>query len=276
MYERTNDRPHRENPMNLNNSKFFDESQEGRQAEAGDPGDRGLRGPRDPGVPRPAGGGHAPDADILSPRVAQPGSRGASAGERVEPGMRGPGDARVPSQAATGRGHAPDADSPPQEADRGLRGPLDDVDGGVDGGHAPMNADIKVNDILSETIVKLDRSVIGRSPLLKSSVARIDRHQQQEYIPTWFSHGDWSSDNKRNFKSDTDSLNAISDFNYFCWQGPGGLKDPPRLPDTVKPVSSFIGSDQEIKTSSDELCLRVSYYSSPTLTTLTNVDKTKW
>ena len=43
-------------------------------------------------VPRPASRGHAPDADILCLRVAEPGSHGASAGQQEDPGMRGPGD----------------------------------------------------------------------------------------------------------------------------------------------------------------------------------------
>ena len=74
---------------------------------------------------------------------------------------------------ATGDTHrAPHADQllhgdslPSPEADRGLRGPLEDVDGGEDRGHAPNNADISVSDELTKTLVRLNKSVIGRSPV---------------------------------------------------------------------------------------------------------------
>lgn len=79
--------------------------------------------------------------------------------------MRDPG----PSHS----GHKPYADHnlhhkdslPPPEAVRGLRGPLDNVDGGEDRGHTP-NAGIVVSDKLSKTLQKLDTldsSIIGRS-----------------------------------------------------------------------------------------------------------------
>ena len=89
-------------------------------------------------TPASAAGGHAPDADIIRPVVPQP----MGAGERGDRGVRDPGEARVPSH----RGHAPHADqhlhgdSLPPEADRGLRGPLEDVDGGEEGGHTPIDA----------------------------------------------------------------------------------------------------------------------------------------
>ena len=82
------------------------------------------------------------------------------------------GDRGVRDPGPSHSGHAPHADHnlhhgdslPPPEADRGLRGPLDNVDGGEDRGHAP-NANILVSDKLSKTLQKLDSSVIGRSPV---------------------------------------------------------------------------------------------------------------
>ena len=115
-------------------------------------------GPGSPLPPRRGTPGHAPDADITLAPVPQP----RHDGERGDRGVRDPGPSR--------RGHAPYADHnlhhgdslPPPEADRGLRGPLDNVDGGEDRGHAP-NANILVSDKLSKTLQKLDSSVIGRS-----------------------------------------------------------------------------------------------------------------
>ena len=211
----------------MNNNKIIDETRS-RQAEAGDPGDRGLRGPRDPGVPCLHGGGHAPDADIIHPVVPQP-MRG---GERGDRGVRDPGEARVPSH----RGHAPHADhhlhgdSLPPEADRGLRGPLEDVDGGEDGGHAPINADTLVSDKLSKTLVMLDNSVIGRSPV-KAERQRGDDIRVSQYCPSWLQidFRDETLDTEVKV-SDIDKANIISSYNSFCWQGPGGLKNAPVIP----------------------------------------------
>ena len=209
----------------MNNRKFIDET-ESRQAEVGDLGDRGLRGPRDPGVPRLQGGGHAPDAAITLPAVRQP----RDAGERGDRGVRGPGEARVPSH----RGHAPHADHgdslPSSEADRGLRGPLEDVDGGEDGGHAPINADISVSDELSKTLVILDNSVNGRSPV-KAERQRADDTRMSQYCPSWLQINFRSEYvNTEGRVSDNDEANVVSSFNSYCWQGPGGLKNPPVLP----------------------------------------------
>ena len=224
----------------MNNNKIIAETKS-RQAEAGDPGDRGLRGPRDPGVPCLHGGGRAPDADITLPVVPQP----MGGGERGDRGVRDPGEARVPSH----RGHAPHADhhlhgdSLPSEADRGLRGPLEDVDGGEDGGHAPINADIIVSDKLSKTIVILDTSVIGRSPASLEKQLGNDIRLPQ-YRPSWL---------QINFRaeyfdqesqiSDIDKSDLVSSYNRFCWQGPGGLKTAPALPDDlltdIKNVQSY-------------------------------------
>ena len=45
------------------------------------------------------------------------------------------------------------------------------MDGGVeDGGHAPIDADISVSDELSKTLVILDNSVNGRSPVALSKL----------------------------------------------------------------------------------------------------------
>ena len=126
-------------------------------------------------------GGHAPVADITLPPVPQP----RLAGERGDRGVRDPGPSR--------RGHAPYADHnlhhgdslPPPEADRGLRGPLDNVDGGEDRGHAP-NANILVSDKLSKTLQKLDSSVIGRSPVTTERQTGNDiRRPKPQYCPSW-------------------------------------------------------------------------------------------
>ena len=101
--------------------------------------------------------------------------------------MRDPG----PSHS----GHAPYADHnlhhkdkdslPPPEAVRGLRGPLDNVDGGEDRGHAP-NANILVSDKLSKTLQKLDSSVIGRSPVTTERQTGNDiRRPKPQYCPSW-------------------------------------------------------------------------------------------
>ena len=37
--------------------------------------------------------------------------------------------------------------------------------------------------------------------------------------------------------SDEDRKNVISNYNYFLWQGPGGLKTAPTLPNNLEPIS---------------------------------------
>ena len=198
---------------NMKTSKSNDSPADGRGAGPGDPGDPGLRGPGDPRVTGQARGGHAPDADSKVPKVPEPGGRGRLAKPEMHP-------------------------SPP-EADGGLRGPPDDVEGGgKDGGHAPSNADNSVKDNLSQTIVKLDRSVKGRSPLtLKKPKADIDILRQPQYSPTWLTAkvGHISCDF---FVCDTsDTENAVSTYNSYLWQGPGGIKTA-SLPDDIKFVKS--------------------------------------
>ena len=156
-------------------NNFFDKTKS-RQAEAGDPGNQGLRGSRDPGVPCLHGGSHT--APVPHPRLAV---------EQGDRGVRDPG----PSHS----GHAPYADHnihhkdkdslPPPEAVRGLQGPLDNVDGGEDRGHAP-NADILASDKLSKTLQKLASSVIWRSPVTTERQTGNDiRRPKPQYCPSW-------------------------------------------------------------------------------------------
>ena len=130
---------------------------------------------RDSGVPSLRG--HEPHAARR---------RHAGAGERHPVEARDlcyAGGGYAPSNADH---HGPDQGShpPPDEADRGIRGPLDDVDGGVDGGHAPSDADNKVIDKLSETIVSLDNSVKGRSSVPLETQTGNDIRRAQ-YCPSW-------------------------------------------------------------------------------------------
>ena len=73
---------------------------------------------------------------------------------------------------------------PSPEADRGLRGPLEDVDGGDDGGHDPIDADISVSDKLSKTLVILDNSIIRRSPV-KAGRQMGEDIKKSKYCPSW-------------------------------------------------------------------------------------------
>ena len=200
----------------MKNSKLIRVPPDGRRAEPGVPGDRGLRGPREPGDPGPAGGGHAPDAASLHvARVPMPGTRQAK-----------PGDPELQSCP------------PPQVADGGLRGPPKEVKGGGDRGHAP-DADITVIETLAETIVKLDKSVGGRSP--GKCVGRSEQHRQSQYTPTWLNInvGTLSEVMEYDENSDDSEAIAISSFNQFCWQGPGGTKVCPLLPPNLTEIRGY-------------------------------------
>ena len=59
-----------------------------------------------------------------------------------------------------------------------IRGPLED------GGHAPINADISVSYELSKTLVILDNSVNGRSPVKAERQTGEDIRKSQ-YCPSW-------------------------------------------------------------------------------------------
>ena len=224
----------------MKNSKLIRHPPDGRRAKPGVPGDRGLRGPREPGDPGPAGGGHAPDAaPSHKPRVPMPGTRQA-----------GPVDFQVP-----GQGRAPHADlgqlqtdhsdpqllgcPPPQETDRGIRGPLEEVTRGGDRGHAP-DAAITVRETLGETIVKLDKSVVGRSPGQRTclDLSRLSQSQSQ-YTPSWLNInvGTFCEDVMK-FDETSDIAETISSYNQYCWQGPGGTKTCPMLPTNLKEIRS--------------------------------------
>ena len=130
---------------------------------------------RDSGVPSLRG--HAPHAARR---------RHAGAGERHPVEARDlchAGGGYAPSNADH---HGPDQGShpPPEEADRGLRGPLDDVDGGEDGVHATSDVDIKVIDNLSETIVNLDDSIKEQSSVPSETQTGNDIRRAQ-YCPSW-------------------------------------------------------------------------------------------
>ncbi len=205
----------------MKNSKLIRHPPDCRRAEPGVPGDRGLRGPREPGDPGPAGGGHAPDAAQLhAPSVPKPG----------EARPREPQDPRV-----TGHHSDPQLQGclPPQVADGGLRGPPEEVKGGGDRGHAP-DADSTVRETLGETIVKLDQSVVGRSPL--KCIGRSD--DQSQYTPTWLNiHVKPLSDLPLEYNGDVSE--TIFKFNQFCWQGPGGSKASPMLPPNLTEIRGF-------------------------------------
>ena len=254
----------------MNISKFIDETQSS-QARGGD------LGGEDPSVPHQPGGGHAPsDTDYV--RVQEPGSlqaacgqgtrgvresgvpslRGhtphaarrphAGAGEREDPGGRHPGEARDLCHASGGHApsnadhHGPDQGShpPPEEADRGLWGPLDDVDGGEDGVHATSDVDIKVIDKLSESIVNLDNSVKEQSSVPSETQTGNDIRRAQ-YCPSWLQI-QYSADSKCSevMTSFCDSAQAVSDFNSFCWQGLGGLRLAPSLPSDLTDIKDVM------------------------------------
>ena len=213
---------------NMKTSKSNVSPADGRGAGPGDPGDPGLRGPGDPRVTGQARGGHAPDADSKVPKVPEPDGRG---------------------RLAKVQDPKPEMPPSPPEADGGLRGPPDDVDGGgKDGGHAPSDADISVKDNLSQTIMKLDKSVKGRSPLtLKKPKADRDILRQPQYCPTWLTAkvGHISCDISVCDASDTE--NVVSNYNSYLWQGPGGIKTA-SLPDDIKFVK--FGSRRNLPQSS--------------------------
>ena len=192
---------------------------------------------RDSGVPSLRG--HAPHAARR---------RHAGAGEREDPGGRHPGEARDLCHAGGGHApsnadhHGPDQGShpPPEEADRGLWGPLDDVDGGEDGVHATSDIDIKVIDNLSETIVNLDNSVKEQSSVPSETQIGNDIRRAQ-YCPSWLQI-QYSADSKCSevMTSFCDSAQAVSDFNSFCWQGLGGLRLAPSLPSDLTDIKDVM------------------------------------
>ena len=186
----------------MNISKFIDETQSS-QARGGDLGDE------DPSVPHQPGGGHThSDADYV--RVQEPGRRQA-AGERGTWGVR---DSCVPSL----RGHAPHAahrrhaSAGEQEDPRGrdageVRDPCR-----AGGGQGQIIMDQEQSSVPSETQTGND---IRRA----------------QYCPSWLQI-QYSADSKCSevMTSFCDPAQAVSDFNRFCWQGPGGLRLAPSLP----------------------------------------------
>ena len=184
---------------------------------------RGTRDYEDPGTPESpastAGDTHQTQILLFLHAVPQP----RLAGERGDRGVRDPG----PSHS----GHAPHADHnlhlgdslPPPEADRGLQGPLDNVDGGEDRGRAP-NADILVSE-LSKTLQKLDSSIIGRSPVTAERQTG-NSIRRPQYCPSWLEMNYSTAEvfDIESKPSDSDRLNIVYSFNCYCWQGCGGLR----------------------------------------------------
>ena len=190
--------------------------------------------------------------------------------------MRGPGEARVPRH----RGHAPHGDQhlhgdslPSPEADRGLRGPLEDVDGGEDRGHAPINAELSVSDELTKTLVRLNKSVIGRSPVTSEQTG--SDIGKSQYCPSWLQMNflpKYSDTENQDKVSESDLSDIVSNFNSYCWQGRGGLKVAPVLPfdrltDIRNVRSGPKGSPPVTDILHDNFC-------SQSLTTLTEICKT--
>ena len=101
--------------------------------------------------------------------------------------------------------------------------------GGGNRGRAP-DADITVRHKLSKTIVKLDKSVKGRH---RAVPCPIDVLRQTEYCPSWLEVRPVSCSVTGRDKSDGDQGNLISTYNSFLWQGPGGIKTAPRLPNNI-------------------------------------------
>ena len=208
----------------MKNSKLIQVPPDGRRAEPGVPGDRGLRGPREPGDPGPAGGGHAPDAaPSHTPRVPMPGTSQAGPGD---PQGRAPHADLSQLQTVQGDPHRQSDPQiqgcpPPQEADRGLRGPLEEVTRGGDRGHAP-DADITVRETL-KTIVKVNISFESGH-----------RDQGQvEYIDINYEASDFAD-----FGDNRDITDMVYNLNHFCWQRAGGIKElPPMLSHNLAKVT---------------------------------------
>ena len=114
------------------------------------------------------------------------------------------------------------------------------MDGGEDGGHAPSDADNKVIDKLSETIVSLDNSVKGRSSVPSETQTGNDIRRAQ-YCPSWLKI-QYSTDSKYRevMTSSCDPAKAVSDFNSFCWQGLGGLRLAPSLPSDLTDIKDVM------------------------------------
>ena len=108
--------------------------------------------------------------------------------------------------------------------------------GGGDRGHAP-DADITVIETLGETIVKLDKSVVGRSP--RKCVGRSEPHRQSQYTPTWLNINVGTLSEVIEYGENSDVTEAISSFNQFCWQGPGGTKVCPLLPPNLTEIRGY-------------------------------------
>ena len=104
-----------------------------------------------------------------------------------------PGGPSRPSEVGAPR---PEMHPSPPEADGGLRGPPDDADGGgKDGGQAHSNTDVSVKDNLSQTIVKLDRSVKGRAvPLSLERTESRHRHSKAASVLPHLADGEsWTN-----------------------------------------------------------------------------------
>ena len=79
---------------------------------------------------------------------------------------------------------------------------------------------------------------VGEGRRGEASVKR-RRQKQKDYSPTWlFPYENWDTDLCLASYQSKSECDAVSDFNYFCWQGPGGIKNNSPLPGNLQPVAS--------------------------------------
>ena len=84
---------------------------------------------------------------------------------------------------------------------------------GGDRGHAP-DADITVRETLSMAIVKVDISFESG-----------DKDQDQAK----YNHYDYQTSDFVNFGDNREITEMVYNWNHFCWQGAGGIMEPPLL-----------------------------------------------
>ena len=108
----------------------------------------------------------------------------------------------------------------------------------VTGGYEDLgDADITVIETLAETIVKLDKSVVGRSP--RKCVGRSEQQRQSQYTPTWLNINIGTLSEVMEYGENSDVSEAITNFNQFCWQGQGGTKVCPMLPPNLTDIRGY-------------------------------------
>ena len=197
----------------------------------------------DPAAPAHPGGGHAPDADY-SLRVAKPGTSQARPGDPLVPGQERracpddpePGVGRH-TRGNDGEGEVKQGEESQAGRRRGERERPDDPEPG-DGRH--LRGDGEGVRSRGE-----ERQEVGRR-----GVRGLARRQgkQKDYCPTWL-FDNWDGNLFLERYEDQDQSDAVWDFNQFCWQGAGGIRDCPSLPSNLQPVSSvnknvFLGDEQ--------------------------------